>query len=349
MKSLSIAETVEFVSPWQVQVVKEELNVRKSDEAVVRASYSAISAGTELLVYKGEMPTDIPVDEVFAEQNTSFVYPARYGYAMVGTIVESSEESEFTPGSIVFAFREHTSMFVEKTQNLMRVPSGISTMDVCFLPNMETALSIVMDAAILPGESVCVVGQGIVGLLLVSTIRKLHPYSKVVSFDLLGERRRLSVSCAGAHSSHDPKESGYLVKLGETFAHTEGADVSIDVSGSGNGLNTAINVTRNHGRVIIASWFGSKAVTLNCLGGLFHRSHIQLIASQVSSIPASLTGRWSKQRRFQLVWDLLKDISPSSRFPIHVASVVDAPKLYAEVANGDHVQVLFEYNNNQEE
>lgn len=349
MKSSSISETVEFVSPFEIQVVKEELNARQSDEAVVRASYSAISAGTELLVYKGEMPTDISVDEVFAEHNASFVYPARYGYAMVGTIMESPNESKFTPGSLVFAFREHTSMFVEKAQNLMSVPSGISAIDVCFLPNMETALSIVMDAAILPGESVCVVGQGIVGLLLVSAIRQLHPYSKIVSFDLLKERRKLSVSCAGAHSSHDPTEQGYHVKLGETFGHTDGADVGIDVSGSGNGLNTAISVTRNHGRVVIASWFGNKAVTLDCLGGRFHRSHIQLIASQVSSIPANLTGRWSKQRRFQLVWDLLKDISPASRFPVHVASVADAPKVYAEVANGDHVQVLFEYNHNEDQ
>ena len=43
----------------------------------------------------------------------------------------------------------------------------------------------------------------------------------------------------------------------------------------------------------------------------FHRSNIQLIASQVSLIPEEYSARWSKDRRFQLTWKLLKIIRPS--------------------------------------
>lgn len=43
----------------------------------------------------------------------------------------------------------------------------------------------------------------------------------------------------------------------------------------------------------------------------FHRSHIQLISSQVSCIPEELSVRWSKKRRFDLVWDIVKRLSPS--------------------------------------
>ena len=43
----------------------------------------------------------------------------------------------------------------------------------------------------------------------------------------------------------------------------------------------------------------------------FHRSSIQLIAPQVSLIPEEYSARWSKDRRFQLTWKLLKRIRPS--------------------------------------
>ena len=65
------------------------------------------------------------------------------------------------------------------------------------------------------------------------------------------------------------------------------------------------------GKIILGSWYGDKAINSLVLGLPFHRSHIQLIASQVSDIPARLSNRWSKKRRFDTTWKILKDIQPS--------------------------------------
>ncbi len=82
---------------------------------------------------------------------------------------------------------------------------------------------------------------------------------------------------------------------------------------------------------------------LASLGGRFHRSHISIVASQVSDIPAALRARWSKERRFELAWRLLGLIKPSERFPVTVANVADAARIYEEIDSGKHLQVIFEY------
>ena len=47
------------------------------------------------------------------------------------------------------------------------------------------------------------------------------------------------------------------------------------------------------------------------LGMRFHRSGIKMKASQVSYIPSGLSSRWSKTRRFQLTWNLIRRIKPA--------------------------------------
>ena len=47
---------------------------------------------------------------------------------------------------------------------------------------------------------------------------------------------------------------------------------------------------------VIGSWYGSKRVNLD-LGGRFHRSHMSLVASQVSVMGASAATRWTKVRQ----------------------------------------------------
>jgi hypothetical protein len=46
-------------------------------------------------------------------------------------------------------------------------------------------------------------------------------------------------------------------------------------------LKQALDGVGYHGRLVLGSWYGEKEVTLD-LGGRFHRSHIQIISSQVS-------------------------------------------------------------------
>merc|ERR1711966_318607 len=64
------------------------------------------------------------------------------------------------------------------------------------------------------------------------------------------------------------------------------------------------------GKCIVASWYGKEPIQLK-LGTAFHRSHIKIIASQVIDIPGDTSATWTKARRFECTWDILRTICPS--------------------------------------
>ena len=120
-------------------------------------------------------------------------------------------------------------------------------------------------------------------------------------------------------------------------------DLCFEVSGAPEALEQAIAVTGFAGRVVIGSWYGQKRAALD-LGGRFHRSRIRLISSQVSTLAPALSGRWSKARRFELAWEMLRQVRPSrwitQRFPVEQA---DEAYRLIDQRPGETIQVLLTY------
>ncbi len=104
------------------------------------------------------------------------------------------------------------------------------------------------------------------------------------------------------------------------------ADLTYELSGNLDAINQAIAVTSFYGRVVFGSWYGQKQANLD-LGGYFHRRSIQLTSSQVSTPSPAMSGRWTKERRFDVVWRMLEKVKPSS-FISHRFIVTEADKAY---------------------
>ncbi len=118
-------------------------------------------------------------------------------------------------------------------------------------------------------------------------------------------------------------------------------DVSIEVSGNSRALQSAIDNTRDGGRVIVGSWYGNSSINLK-LGIDFHRSHKTIKTSQVSTIPGELTSLWSKERRFALTWDLVRQIQPS-RLTTRRLTLDDAQTAYELLDQGKEIAISFVY------
>jgi len=222
-------------------------------------------------------------------------------------------------GSLVLAFHPHESHFIADPSTLLQVPDDINAEDAAFLPTMETAVNFVMDGAPVIGEDVLVFGQGIVGLLTTSILAGF-PLANLITLDQHALRRQTSRE-AGAGASLDPDDATL-----ETLLHDQlpnGADLTYEISGSPAALQQALTATGFNGRIVIGSWYGSKRATLN-LGGSFHRSRIRLVSSQVSSMAPEFDGRWTKMRRFDVAWEMIRQLKPSRlithRFPIEQAA-----------------------------
>lgn len=334
-----IRKAVYFTAPGQVEVRQESLPPLTQGQLLVETICSAISPGTEMLVYRGDFPKDL------ADSNdrlsTGLAYPVSYGYACVGKVIKISKDMRHRwLGRLVFAFQPHSSHFVAKPDELLPLPEGMAPETACFLPNMETAVNLVQDAAPLLGERALVFGQGIVGLLTTALLAEF-PLASLVTCDRYLLRRESSLSL-GVTASLDPNATGCIKQLRDLLP--SGADLSFELSGAPAALNDAIALTGFGGRVIIGSWYGEKEAAL-ALGGTFHRSRIQLVSSQVSTIAPALRGRWDKARRFGVAWEALERIQPQKwithRFPLN-----EAEKAYRLLGENpqETIQVIFQYN-----
>lgn len=267
--------------------------------------------------------------------DAEMAYPLAYGYSSVGKVVRCGENvSPELIGKLVFSFSPHSSHLILDKECAHIVPDGISAEDAIFLPSVETALSLVHDAHVRVGEKVAIYGQGLIGLLVTSILSLTEigsgKYGTITVFDMFKDR----LACASMMGASQALLPAQAKQVGPF-------DVSIEISGNGKALQSAIDFTSSGGRIILGSWYGNKDVTLK-LGIDFHRSHKTIITSQVSEIPAALAGLWSKERRFYLTWELLRKIHPS-RLITKTVTLDEAQAAYERLDRGEEIAISFKY------
>lgn len=303
-----------FTAPRNTELCEVSMPPIQDHEMLVKTAVSAISPGTEMLLYRGQMPTDMALDETIAALEDSPTYPLKYGYAAVGQVIETGHEVDSSwIGRYVFAFQPHQTHFVATPEQVLPLPKGVEPETAVFLPNMETAVSFVMDGRPVIGERVAVFGQGVVGLLTTMLLSQF-PLAELVTVDGYPLRREWSQK-VGATAVFAPSEN-----IPNNF------DLTYELSGNPAALDQAIAATGFDGRVVIGSWYGQKRTELN-LGGSFHRSHMRLISSQVSHLHPRWRGRWTKSRRLDLAWQMLAEHDPSQLIT-HRIPFADAPQAY---------------------
>ena len=332
---------VSFIAPRNVQAELRVLcaNERKipDHKLEICSSVSSVSTGTELLVYRGQLDNQGPLDSAIQGMvQSSMEYPLEYGYSLVGVVKSVGARVPLSfVGRRVFAFTPHAAAALIDETAILLVPKDIADGDAAYLAAAETSISIVHDAHPRAGDLVCVHGAGIIGLLVVAKLSHLGLH--VVVFDPDEGRRQLALTL-GAARAYAPPSSNVPLKSSSWGDF----DISIECSGNPAALQNAIDSTRDYGKVVIASWYGTKSMSLN-LGTRFHRSHIRLISSQVSTIPGKVSDLWSKSRRFGEAWNLLRRVCPSrtmSAVSYHVSNVAQA---YAALDNQEALTCLITY------
>jgi 2-desacetyl-2-hydroxyethyl bacteriochlorophyllide A dehydrogenase len=326
-----------FTAPSTAELRGETVPPPGPGEVRVQTSASAVSAGTEMLVYRGEVPRDLPLD--LPTLKGSYAFPIKYGYAAVGRVLDKGPDVEhLDAGDPVFVHHPHQEVFVVPAGMPARLPDGLDPSLGVFCANLETALNVVHDTPLRLGETALVLGGGVVGLL-VARLLKLGGAGAVLVVDPLEKRRELALS-AGADDAFGPEAlDGRVAEV----TRGRGADVAVEISGSGAALQAAIDAVATEGTVVVASWYGTKPVALN-LGERFHRGRVRLRSSQVGMLNPEMGPRWDTRRRMETVLALLDRLGLGDlithRLPFH-----RAPEAYPllEDRMGEAIQVLFTY------
>lgn len=328
-----------FIAPGQTELRAREPSPVTPDTVKVETTFSAISSGTEKLVYRGDAPqsleTDGPVETLIDELS----FPTRYGYAATGEVVECGNNvDENWLGKPVFAYNPHESAFVTEPDSLLEIPESVSMRRATLLATMETAVNFVLDAQPAIGERVVVFGQGTVGLVTTALLSEM-PLESVTVVEPIESRREVALQM-GADCAIDPNTDAFEEQLTRP---TRRPDLTIELSGNPDVLNDAIEVTGFGGRVIVGSWYGTEPASLS-FGGRFHRHRLSLESSQVSTIAPQHEGRWSRERRHTVAWDWLTEL-PLDQLVTHEFSFEHAPKAYELLENtpDEAIQVLLSY------
>ena len=338
--------TLVFTGPGRVEVVPEDDDGDGDGDGhagappgrvLVRTLVSAISAGTELLAFRGQIPPGTALDETLgALAGGTFAYPFRYGYAAVGEVVATGAGVDGAwRGRRVFAYEPHATAFTAAPADLVAVPEGIAPERAALLAHTETAVNLVLDGAPLVGEEVLVIGQGTIGLLATALLARV-PLARVTVCEPLPLRAAAARALGARHVAGNADEAVRAVGA-------RGADLVFELSGDPAALDLAIAAAGHEARIVVGSWYGGKRAPVD-LGGRFHRRRLRLVSSQVSRIAPALSARWDRERRFGVAWNALAEIDTlpliSHRFPF-----ADAQAAYEIIDRHPErvLQVLLDY------
>jgi threonine dehydrogenase-like Zn-dependent dehydrogenase len=257
-------------------------------EVLVRTRYSAISRGTETLVFRGGVPASQHAAMRAPFQEGGFPGPVKYGYLNVG-VVERGPAALL--GRTVFCLYPHQTAYVVPAGAVVEVPEGVPDRRAVLAGTVETAVNALWDAAPLVGDRVTVLGAGMVGCCVAALLARF-PGVRVQLIDA------------------DPARGAVAGALGVDFALPAdaggGQDLVVHASTTSAGLQRALDLLGPEGTVLELSWYGDRPVTVS-LGGAFHSRRLAIRASQVGAVAPARRSSRSTSDRLALALDLLRD------------------------------------------
>lgn len=266
----------------------EQLPPVREGDVLVRTLYTGVSRGTEASVFGGHVPAGERERMRAPFQAGDFPGPVKYGYLNVG-VVGSGPES--LVGTTVFTLYPHQSAFVVPAGAVTPVPHDIPARRGVLAGAVETAINVLWDAAPMVGDRISVVGAGMIGCCVARLARGI-PGVSVTLVDV------------------DPARAVVADQIGVSFSDVAHAppdrDIVINTSGSGSGLQLALETVVTDGTVIEASWYGDRPATL-MLGADFHSRRLTIRSSQVGAVAPLRRGSRTTRERLVLALELLRD------------------------------------------
>jgi 2-desacetyl-2-hydroxyethyl bacteriochlorophyllide A dehydrogenase len=249
--------------------VTEELErtAPKEGELLIKNEASLISTGTEL-------------SRVFGLKK-GVKYPVYPGYASIGIVEDSGSfpGEVFAKGDRVLfsgAHRELQIFSVSKASSLgMIIKLGkeydwLKSVDACLLPMGLVAMNGILPAEVKLGDTVCVFGLGIVGLLAALLYQEAG--LRVLGIDAV-ENRVSHAHNAGLANALAAEGDGQIKAVRGFFGKE--ADITVDATGRSEGIINAIMCCGENGQVLL---LGSPRTDYVCnITEIFNRLHMKMI------------------------------------------------------------------------
>ncbi|MFT6580017.1 MAG: threonine dehydrogenase-like Zn-dependent dehydrogenase [Alphaproteobacteria bacterium] len=257
------------------------------NETLVETTRSAISRGTEALVFSGRVPESQYDAMRCPFQDGDFPGPVKYGYASAGIVAGIAADS----ARRVFCLYPHQDRYIAPLDSLIDIPDDVSDDRAVLAANMETAVNAMWDAGPLIGDRVAIVGGGVVGCMVAALCGRI-PGARVELIDVNPRRAAIASALNVGFAAPDDAEKD--------------ADIVFHASGVDAGLATALSLAGFEALVMEMSWYGDRMVSAP-LGEAFHAKRLILQSSQVGAVSGRRRARRTHRQRLMFAMDVLRD------------------------------------------
>lgn len=306
----------------RAELISCSLTEPQSNEVLVRARLSLISPGTELAAL-----TRVWDDAAFR---------ANPGYALMGEVIAAGKnQAGIQPGQRVISLVGHASAALASTEPwvTLPVPDSVNDETASFLPLASVALHALRRAELEMGETVLIVGLGIIGQIAV-TLARLHGAGRMIAIDLSDERLQI----AGERGADELVNSGKVDPQSAVLGLTrgEGAPVILDATGSTWHIPQNFKLAALGGRIVTVG-IVDESVQLQ-FPKEFMQRELTLLAASQPRCPTTPTIRhpWTQQANRQYLLEMMaqgrlkvQDLI-THRFPAS-----DAPLVYETLKSAD--------------
>ncbi len=341
---------------------------------LVSTAFSAISVGTELslietgkksLIGKAMARPDL-VRQVldYARKNgLASAYQktkARLesltplGYSCSGTVLAVGDNAtEFRVGDRVACagagYASHSEINFVPRNLAVKIPDGVSLEAASLATIGAIAMQGVRQAQLAVGETVVVVGAGLVGILTIQIARAAG--CRVIAIDKNAERAAQALTL-GAHFAFSASESDLAERVRECSRYGADAALVTASSESSDPVELAATVLRDRGRIVIVGTVG-----LGVSRAAMYNKELSLTLSRSygpgrydpqyeelgQDYPIGYV-RWTERRNMEAFLDLIANQS------IRIEGLIgnrrafqDGPRAYEELKNSPTYTVLLEY------
>ncbi|PCI65245.1 MAG: dehydrogenase [Gammaproteobacteria bacterium] len=281
--------------------------------------------------------------------------PIPMGYSNVGTVIEvGADVTTFKIGDRVLSNGAHAEFVCVPVNLCAKIPDSLSDEDAVFTVLGAIALQGIRLSAPTFGESVAVVGLGLVGLMC-AQLAKANG-CRVIGFDFDGEKVKLAKQLGiEAVAFTDPEDA---IKLSVQFSRGKGVDIALVAAASSNSdpMIMAAKMCRKKGRLtqvgvtelaIPRDIMFKKELTLQVSCSYGPGRYDESYENKGIDYPFDYV-RWTEQRNFGAVLDTLAAknilVSPLISHRYKIKDAVDAYDLLMNDRSA--LGILLEYPTN---
>jgi threonine dehydrogenase-like Zn-dependent dehydrogenase len=303
-----------IVGPYQAEVIEYAELPLEGHQVRVRTEIASGKHGTTTGMFDGRSFQGQEFDQrlrlfVEAGEQTPSRTPTRErpwnsGTTGVGVITEVGPQvTRWNVGDRVFGLMDVRESNVCQEDRIWELGEIEPTVALCLEP-AYVAFHSVREAQVRFGDTVAVIGLGVLGLLAVHMAVQAGAET-VFAVDMLANRRAWAAA-HGADHVLDPREGDAARQIHELMGGP-GVDVAIELAGAYPALQTAIRAARVGGTICSAGFYQGEAQGI-WLGREWHHNRLTMIVPHGCGWghPPRDFPRWDQQRAYDTLASMMR-------------------------------------------